>query len=618
MKANQLREKYFAFFEKKGHRRVPAALLVPENDPTTLFVSSGMQPMMPYLLGEKHPLGSRIVNSQPCIRTQDIKEVGDGRHTTFFEMLGNWSLGDYFKKEQLAWFFEFLTGEIGLDPARLYVTVFAGNDQVQKDQEAIEIWQELFKTKKAPREGKEGFDPEVKVYLYGSKKNWWSRSGAPDQMPTGEPGGPDSEMFFDFGADLGIHERSIFAQNECHLNCDCGRFLEIGNSVFMEYQKNQSGGFDKLPARNIDFGGGFERILASSWDQPDIFRTELFYPIIGAIQKATGVGYRQNPVFMQVIADHLKAAVFLVDQGVEPSNKQQGYVLRRLLRRAVVKMQQLKKEKISETDFEPLCEAVLRIYQGIYFDDIAKRKKKIAPVISQEVDRFNQNLIRGLRIVAETVPEEINGQFAFKLFSTYGFPFEVTRELALVKGIDLAREAFEKEFKGHQAKSRTAARGMFKGGLADSSERIVKLHTATHLLHQALRKVLGNHVRQVGSNITAERLRFDFTHPEKLTPKQVKEIQDIVNQTIDRGLEVKKEIMSLAEAEKCGALAFFKERYAREVTVYSIGGFSREVCAGPHVQNTRKVGHVEITKEESVGTGRRRLYMILKELPNGS
>ncbi|MFC1790148.1 alanine--tRNA ligase [Patescibacteria group bacterium] len=612
MTPNQLREKYLSFFEKKGHKRIPPGSLVPENDPTTLFTSAGMQQLVPYILGQKHPLGKRLVNSQPCVRTQDIEEVGDNRHTTFFEMLGNWSLGDYFKEEQIKWLYGFLTKEVGLDPERLFVSVFNGNQEVPEDEESIRIWESLFGSKKYLRDGESGFENEIKIYGYEDTKNWWSRSGVPQKMPVGEPGGSTSEIFYDFGPSLEIHERSLFAKQSCHINCDCGRFLEIGNSVFMQFKKNKAGGFDALPNKNIDFGGGFERILAVSQNQPDIFKTQLFWPIIERIKKTTQQEYRVNKMAMQVIADHIKAATFMISQGLEPSNKQQGYILRRLIRRAAVKVRQLKGNSVFPGDFEPLCQAVLEIYQRAYFKNISQQKKKVMGVLGTEVDRFKRTLMRGLKIINKTDAKEITEEIAFDLFSTYGFPFEVTQELVASKGVRLKKTLFDKEFKTHQQRSRTVSAGMFKGGLADSSSEIIRFHTATHLLHQALRQVLGDHVQQVGSNITKERLRFDFLHSEKLTEKEIAAVERIVNQVSGQGLPVQKNEKDLEVALKEGALAFFGQKYPSRVTVYSIGSFSKEVCGGPHVANTSQIRHIRITKQESVGAGKRRLYAFFK------
>jgi len=616
MKSSQLRRKYIDFFIGQGHKEIPSSSLVPENDPTTLFTGSGMQPLIPYLMGEGHPLGKRLVNSQTCFRAEDIEEVGNNRHTTFFEMLGNWSLGDYFKKEQLPWFFEFLTKVVGLEPERLYASVFQGNELIPKDGESIKIWQELFKTNQPDQRGEDGFRSETKIYSYGADKNWWSRVGVPENMPPGEIGGPDSEVFYDFGPDLKLHENSVFKDRACHINCGCGRFLEIGNSVFMEYEKKEDGSFERLPQKNVDFGGGLERILAVKIDSLDIFKTDLFWPIIKKIEGVSDKDYQGNENPMRIIADHLKAATFMISQGLEPSNKLQGYILRRLLRRAAVKMHRLKGDLASVPEFKDICSEIIEIYQGIYFKQGSSLEKRLGLVIDQEMGRFSRSLSRGLKEIEKCPLEKIDAKFAFDLFQSYGFPLEISQELLAQRGYSLNKAEFDQEFERHKELSRTASRGMFKGGLADSSEEIVRLHTATHLLHSALRRVLGSHIEQAGSNITVERLRFDFNHSEELGHQEIKEVEDLVNEKIKQGLPVRKEEMSYQQAIQSGALAFFKERYPKEVSVYTIGDgkdepFSKEICAGPHVQNTAEIGGIKIIKEESAGTGIRRIRAVL-------
>jgi alanyl-tRNA synthetase len=610
MTGNQVRQKYLEFFKRQGHAEIPAAPLVPPNDPTTLFTSSGMQQLVPNLKGEPHSMGTRLVDSQPCFRSEDIDEVGDNRHTTFFEMLGNWSLGDYFKSEQLHWVFEFLTKEIGLDPDRLFVTVFEGNEIVPKDTESIKIWHELFHLSK----------PDGKIFSYPAKKNWWSRAGVPENMPVGEVGGPDSEIFYDFGEELKIHQQSLYKDQHCHVNCDCGRYLEIGNSVFTQYVKTESG-FVPLPKQNVDFGGGLERITAASQNTPDVFTTELFAPIIKVVESITGKSYQEsvNQPPLRVIADHLKAATFLIAGGVVPGNKMQGYYLRRLLRRAMVKMQRLHGEISQAVDpavYEKVVESVIKTYTPIYFNhhsDVAT----IYSCIKDECQRFSQSLRRGLKIIHETTEASIDGKFAFDLFQSYGFPLEITQELVIERGISINKADFQAEFKKHQELSRTASAGLFKGGLADHSDTIVKYHTATHLLHAALRKVLGTHVQQMGSNITSERLRFDFKHPQKLSEEEKKAIIDLVNQKITENLPVHKTIQPKELALKSGAMSFFREKYPDQVTVYTIGEnehegwFSKELCGGPHVASTGMIGPVTIKKEEAVGAGIRRLYLML-------
>jgi alanyl-tRNA synthetase len=566
MTANEVREKYLKFFESKGHKRIPPAPLVLENDSTTLFTSSGMQPLVPYLMGEPHPQGLRVCDSQPSIRVQDIEEVGDNRHTTFFEMLGNWSFGDYFKKDQLAWIWEFLTKELKLPKEKLYVSIFEGGNGVPRDEESYNRWIEL-------GVGKDH------IFEYGVKKNWWSRSGTPEQMPPGEIGGPDSEIFFEF--DSAKHDKK-FGEN-CHPNCDCGRFLEIGNSVFIQYKKNENGSLEELPQKNVDFGGGLERLVAATNNDPDIFKIDVYQDLIHKIEKVSGKKYNDDPVSMRIIADHIRAAEALASDGVLPGNKLQGYVMRRLIRRSVVKLRNL--EKITDNR-----------------------------VIIQEIEKFNKTLGRGLSEFEKL--GSVDGKIAFDLYQTYGFPLELTMELAQEKGQNIDTEEFRKAFEKHQEKSRTQSAGSFKGGLADHSDEVTRLHTATHLIHAALRQVLGDHVQQKGSNITPERLRFDFTHPEKLTDEQRHQIETLVNEQIDKDLPVSYEVMTLKEAKQKGALAFFGDKYSEKVKVYVIGDpehaegyFSKEVCGGPHVTRLSDLGgHVTIVKEEASSAGVRRIY----------
>ncbi len=623
MKSAEVRRKFIEFYKARGHVVVPSASLVPENDPTTLFTSSGMQPLVPYLLGQPHPLGTRIVDSQKCFRAQDIDEVGDNRHTTFFEMLGNWSFGDYFKKEQLPWIWEFLTKELGLDPKRLYVSVFEGNASVPKDTESIEIWKELFR--KEGIEAKEGVGvgglDEKRIFTYPASKNWWSRAGEPDKMPAGEPGGPDSEVFFDFGPGYGFHERSNDRARPCHPNCDCGRFLEIANSVFMQYRKREDGSLEELPKKNVDFGGGLDRLVAATEDEPDIFRTDLFAPVIGKLEELSGKRYQKDQgdqkeereiKAMRIVADHMKAAVMMMADGVIPANKLQGYVLRRLIRRAILYGKKLDMgNKGNWGNMGSLVEPVATIYKEAY-PQVWEKRAEIEQLLIQEIGRFGKTLERGLREV-EKVPV-VDGKTAFFLYESYGFPWEMTAEIARERKQHIDYAQFEKAFREHQELSRTAAKGMFKGGLADRSEATTKLHTATHLLHAALRTILGDHVQQKGSNITAERLRFDFSHPAKI-PREGKEglegIERLVNEKIKENLPVSYEVMTYDEAIKAGALAFFGERYPEKVKVYTMGSFSREICGGPHVTSTGLLGRFKIIKEESAGSGVRRIYAVV-------
>lgn len=615
MTINEIRQAYLDFFTKppRNHAQIPAAPVVPINDPTTLFTPFGMQQMVPYLKGEPHPMGTRLVDSQPSIRVEDISEIGDNRHTTFFEMLGNWSLGDYFKPDQLNWFFEFITQIIGLDPEKLYVTVFSGNSDVPGDADSIKIWQSLFQTKSPAATGQLGFDPHTKIYLYDAHKNWWSRAGIPASMPVGEIGGPDSEMFYDFGPELHLHEKSLYRSKPCHVNCDCGRFMEIGNSVFMQYMKTDTG-FQPLPKQNVDFGGGLERIAAALNQNPDMFTIDAFAPLIATIEQMSGKPYEMShQAPMRIIADHLRAATFILAAGITPGNKLQGYVLRRLLRRATLKAQQLGVNHDIPSLFTSLAQLIIKTYQEEYFKNLPEASV-LEPLVA-EVAKFQDALNHGLKQFKKL--DHITGKTAFDLLQNFGFPWELTLELALEKGETINRTEFETEFKKHQALSRSASAGLFKGGLADHSETIVKFHTATHLLHQALRRILGPHVQQMGSNITNERLRFDFKHPAKLTETEQQQVVTLINQIIQDNLPVHKTIESKDQALKSGALAFFREKYPDQVSVYTIGKdinqgwFSKELCGGPHVTSTGQIGPVTIKKEEAVGSGIRRIYMVL-------
>lgn len=641
MTAQELREKYLKFFASKGHTIIPSASLVPENDPTTLFTSSGMQPMVPYLLGEKHPMGTRLVDSQKCFRAVDIEAVGDNRHTTMFEMLGNWSLGDYFKKEQIGWMFEFLTQDIGLDPKNLYVTVFRGDEvlKIPRDDEAVNIWQELFKDAGIDAGAvdfaeKNGMQ-DGRIFYYDVEKNWWSRSGVPNNMPLGEPGGPDSEMFWDFGAELQLHENSEFKDNPCHVNCDCGRFLEIGNNVFMQYVKTEQG-FELLPKGNVDFGGGLERIVAAKNGDPDIFKTDLFTPIICKIEEISGKKYDESASAydMRVITDHLKAATFLIADGVVPSNTQQGYVLRRLIRRAIRYGHLLG----IETNFtKQIAEVVIEMY-GSHYPELKQNENKILEELEKEENKFRETLEKGLRefnrlkLRIELDYKQNSswdymmvGKCAFSLYQTYGFPIEMffeeldKREIPYIDDKEKAIEEFEKELKKHQELSRTASAGMFSGGLADAGEQTAKLHTATHLLLAALREILGPETYQKGSNITAERLRFDFNYPQKMTPEQIEKIEKLVNEKIQENLPVEMEEMKKEEALRKVKVSFDESKYGDTVKVYAIGSsaqgespFSREVCGGPHAKATGELGSFKIKKEEASSAGIRRIKAVLE------
>lgn len=605
-----LRQRIQTFWEERNHAEVPPIPLVPQNDPTTLFTGSGMQQMVPYLLGEVHPLGNRLYNIQPCLRSQDIEEVGDNRHTTMFEMIGNWSLGDYFKKEQLPYFFEFLTNKekgLGLDPQHIYVTTFKGADGLPADEESISIWKDIF--------AKVGIKAELgeRIFQYPADKNWWSRAGVPSNMPAGEPGGPDSETFYDFGADLKLHENSQWKDEECHPNCDCGRFMEIGNSVFMQYKKKDDGTFEPLPAPNVDFGGGMERQLAAVNDDPDVFKTDLYEKIIATIEKHSRKSYEEHKMAMRIIADHLKAAAFLIKDGVRPSNKEQGYMLRRLMRRAIIKMRNLSNNNISPDAIAAIVDSVIDTYEGVYFDR-ALHGEMTQQIVKEEVVRFSKTLEEGLKKVQKM--DHIDGKIAFDLYQSYGFPLEIVEELVKEKGQAVNRDEFQTEFNKHKELSRSASAGKFKGGLADQSEQTLKYHTATHLLHQALFDVLGDQVRQEGSNITGERLRFDFAAGHKPTEEEVKKVETIINEKINAGLPMRYKNMPKTDAEKVGAKSFFKEKYPDMVKVYYIGGeddkpetaYSKEFCGGPHVTNTKEIGNLEIYKVEKIGSNLFRIY----------
>lgn len=532
--------------------------------------------------------------------------MGDNRHDTLFEMLGNWSLGDYFKKEEIPWLWEFLTNELGLPKENLYVTVFEGDDQVPKDEETLGIWKSL------------GVSDDH-IYFYGVKKNWWSRSGVPENMPVGEIGGPDTEIFYEFTQ---VEHDPKYGE-KCHPNCDCGRFTEIGNSVFIQYKKVGDGEFEKLDQQNVDFGGGVERLLSATNKEPDIFKNDLHFPIIEEICQRLGLEYGEDEKITQslrIIADHIKAATFLVADGVVPSNKLQGYVLRRLIRRATIKLHQIDKNAIE--GLPNLVKFVIKIYQDTdYFKDA--NEEQIKQVVLDEIRRFKETLNKGLSLIEKL--EAVSGKEAFDLYQSYGFPAELTEELLKEKGLEFDKEEFRKEFEKHRELSRTASAGMFKGGLAGHGEIETKYHTATHLMHQALRDVLGPEVFQKGSNITPERLRFDFSFDRKLSDEEIKQVAEIVNKMIKEDLKVDHKMMSLEEAKKMNAIGLFNKKYADNVSIYAVGpGFkldpevkdqrdrggyySAEFCGGPHVEHTGVIGGIKITKEEAVSAGVRRIY----------
>lgn len=624
--AQRVRETYLRFFKERGHAIIPSASLIPENDPSTLFTGSGMQPMVPYLLGEPHPQGTRLADSQKCFRSQDIDEVGDNRHTTFFEMLGNWSLGDYFKREQIGWMYEFLTKEVGLDPARIFVTVFRGSEElgIPRDDEAVGYWQEQFTQDGVKAEVRDHSERDGmragRIFFYDEHKNWWSRSGIPSRMPVGEPGGPDSEMFWDFGASRGAHESSPFRNEPCHVNCDCGRFLEIGNNVFMQFRKTETA-FEPLPKRNVDFGGGLERLVAAAMDDPDIFRIDCFAGALAELERRSGARYgtqvEQTKAF-RVVLDHLRAATFLIGDGVFPSNKDQGYFVRRLIRRAVRFSGVL---GVQDEFCSSVADAFIATYASAY-PNLNGNIETIRAELSREEERFRETLARGESEFAKmfATSGSVSGEDAFVLYSTYGFPLELTKEIAGEHGQQVDTERFDTEFRKHQELSRAGSEQKFAGGLADHSDQSIRYHTATHLTHQALRTVLGEHVKQRGSNITPERMRFDFTHPEKLAAEQLKAVEQLVRQQIDANLPVHYELMDVAEAKAAGVIGLFEDQYAKlggKVKVYFVGTaergfFSTEICGGPHVARTGLIGAFKITKEEAVSQGVRRIRAVVE------
>jgi alanyl-tRNA synthetase len=614
LSANEIRKKYLDFFKTREHAIIPSASLIPENDSTLLFTNSGMFPLVPYLAGEKHPAGKRLADSQKCFRAEDIEEVGDSRHDTFFEMLGNWSLGDYFKEEQLNWWYEFLIEELHLDIKRIYQTVYAGNTEIglEKDDEAIQITKDIFKkygveAEEGPTIANKGdFGPEreidfsrERIFAYRDK-NWWQRGDS-----LGELGGPDSETFYDTRKP----HNPKFGER-CHLNCNCGRFLEIGNSVFMQFKKTENG-WRPLQNKNVDFGGGLERIAMVVNGFQNIFESDLFLPIIKKIEDLSDKRYEDNSRAFEIIADHLKAVIFIMSEpsGVVASNKDQGYVIRRLLRRAIVYGKQIG----IDTDFwiKQIADIIREIYRGVY-PELETNKDFVFSELKKEKQKFLKTLEKGLREFEKiNQADGISGEEAFNLYQTFGFPTELIIELAKEKGVEVDIEGFDEKIKEHQELSRTASAGMFKGGLADQSEETTKLHTAVHLLLAGLREVLGEHVLQRGSNITPERLRFDFSHSEKMTDEQIKKVEDFVNKAIQADKEVVCEEMDITDAKKSGAMGVFDDKYGNKVKVYDISPYSREICGGPHVSRTGVLGSFKIQKEESVAAGIRRIRAVI-------
>lgn len=629
MNAQQIRKAYLEFFKVRGHAIIPRALLVPYNDPTTLFTGSGMQPMIPYLLGETHTEGSRLADSQTCLRAMDIDDVGDDRHTTFFEMLGNWSLGDYYKKEQIEWYFEFLVDVVGLDPHNLYVTCFIGDEKsgIPRDNEAAEMWQKLFEAKgieaKIAEIGsqadgdKRGINPGERIFFYDDGENWWSRAGGLDKTPIGDPCGPDSEVFYDFGETA--HKPGF---GKPHPASDSGRFVEIGNSVFMGYRKVAQGKFELLEKPNIDHGSGLERVAQAAINSSDMFRISVLWPIIEKLQNLSGKSYDSHRESMQVIADHLRAATFLAVDGVVPSNKEQGYVMRRLLRRAIRFAFDLGIEQNFLQDIVPV---IADLYHQD-FPDVAENRDKVIDILVKEEKVFRQTLRKGVRELQKMAENgELNGEHIFTLYDTYGFPAELSVEEAFMQELKVSdswRAEFDAKMAEQRSRSQTASKGTFKGGLGGQTLQHKKYHTATHLMYQALRDVLGNHVIQRGSNITEERLRFDFSHPEKVTREQLDEVEKIVNEQIGKDLKVSWAEYPTEEATgPLGALGQFGDRYGDTVKVYKMIAdgaekpFSFEICGGPHVDHSLQLFEdnkkFKILKEESSSAGIRRIKAAL-------
>ncbi|HEY4504205.1 MAG TPA: alanine--tRNA ligase-related protein [Candidatus Paceibacterota bacterium] len=615
MTVAEVRQKFLDFMKDRGHVVLPGASLIPENDPTTLFTGSGMQPMIPYLLGETHPQGTRITNSQRSFRTEDIEEVGDNRHTTYFEMLGNWSFGDYFRQEQIIWISEFLFDQIGINPQKFYVTVFQGDakNNLPRDTESTELWRKLFVAKGidakivelgSEQEASENGMQGGRIFYYNAKKNWWSRAGVPDQMPVGEPGGPDTEMFYEF-SDI-IHDPKY--GKLCHLNCDCGRYMEIGNNVFMTHKKTSEGEFELLPKRNVDFGGGLERMTSAANDEMDIFKLDIFEPFLHRLEKISGLGSAEvkppQRRSFRIVMDHVRAAHALVEDGVRPSNTEQGYVLRRLIRRAVVHADKL------------------GVPSGNLFEDEVSNVEEAKFRIGLKSALGTLDIKLGF-IISSGKQKILDALDVYDLVTTHGLPLELIKEIATEKGCSIDEGGFNKKMEEHRILSRAGSEQKFKGGLADTSDMSVKYHTATHLLQQALRTVLGIHVFQKGSNITPERLRFDFLHTQKMTGDEKKTVEDIVNEQIKLALPITYSDISLEKAQKMGAIGLFEGKYGDKVRVYKVGDFSLEFCGGPHVTNTLELGQrllgdqvtklrFVIKKEEAVSNGVRRIKAVLQ------
>ena len=627
MNAQEIRKAYLEFCQKNGHKIIKRASLILKDDPTTLFTGSGMQPLLPYLLGKKHPDGVRLTDSQTCLRAQDIDDVGDNRHTTFFEMLGNWSLGDYFKEQQIRQFFEFLTDVVGLDPSKIYVSCFIGNKKynIPRDDESAKIWQKVFAEK--------GIDAKIveldtaengdklglqggRIFFYNDKENWWSRGGGLDTTPIGDPCGPDSEVFYDFGEEN--HDASF---GEAHPASDSGRFMEIGNQVFMQYRRLEDGSFEPLEHKNVDFGGGLERIAAAKIDNPDVFQISLMKPIIEKIEEISGKKYDENTASMRVIADHLRSAAFLAVDGCTPSNKEQGYVMRKFIRRAMAKAFDL---GIEDNFVEQIIPVIVDIYAPDY-QEVAEKGDEIVAVMVKEERVFRRTLQKGLRELEKFSKDGLTGVELFQLYDTFGFPLELSTEEAVRRNISLS-ENWQKEFnakmKEQRERSQTASKGKFKGGLEGQTLEHRKLHTATHLMNAALHNMFEGQIAQKGSNINTDRLRFDFTFDRKLTDEEKKQIEDTVNEQISKGLEVSwAEYPTDYALNELKAIGVFGDKYGETVKVYTMKAegekpFSVEICGGPHVDNTRVLSEggkkFKIVKEQSSSAGVRRIKAILQ------
>ncbi len=578
--AKELKSKFLEFFRERGHAIIPSAPLIPEHDPTTLFISAGMHPLKPFLLGQPHPQGKRLADVQRCLRTGDIEDVGDDTHLTFFEMIGNWSLGDYFKKEAITWSYEFLTKVLGYDPGKIHVTVFAGDKDAPRDDEAANTWLSL------------GI-PKSRIYFLPKEDNWW-HSGE-----TG-PCGPDTEIFIDSGKPK--------CGKDCRPGCGCGKYFEIWNNVFMEYNRTKDGKYEKLAQKNVDTGMGVERTIATINGKKSVYDTELFIPLIKLVKESAK---KHDEKSIRIIVDHIRAATFILgdERGVAPSNVDQGYVLRRLIRRAIRHARLLGIEKGL---LKKLAIEVIKMYSDDY-PILARKQGFVLQELEREENKFLNTLDRGLRMFEKLSrnKKELSGKDAFLLYQSYGFPIEMTVELASEKGLKVDVSGFNEEYRKHQELSRASAQKKFVGGLADTSEASIKLHTATHLLNEALRRVVSKDIKQRGSNITPERLRFDFNFHRKLTKEELKKVEDLVNEQIKKGLPVRREVMTFEQAKALGAQAEFEAKYGDKVSVYFIGDFSKEICAGPHVKNTKELGTFKIIKEESVAAGVRRIRAVL-------